>query len=231
VLNAVSTVLEVKDLKKTYMLGQVPVQALRGVSFRVDRGEFLAVQGPSGSGKSTLLNMIGALDRPTEGSVSIEGTDVGTLDDNHLAKIRQKVGFVFQFFNLISRLNARENIALPLVIAGVPRKERRSRAEDVLRKVGLENRMDHKPSELSGGERQRVAIARALITEPSFLLLDEPTGNLDSKTAAEIMELVSGVNREIGVTVIVVTHDADVSSAAERKIRLVDGLVSSDGVN
>ncbi len=226
-----NTVLEIENLQKIYMMGQVPVEALAGVSFKVDHGELVAVQGPSGSGKSTLLNLIGALDRPSEGSVTIGGIDAATLDDNDLAELREKVGFVFQFFNLIPRLNARENVELPLLVAGVDREERRARTEDVLEKVGLVDRMDHKPSELSGGERQRVAIARALIAEPNFLLLDEPTGNLDTKTAAEIMELVSGLNQEIGVTVIVVTHDPEVASFARRMIRLVDGLIASDEVN
>jgi putative ABC transport system ATP-binding protein len=226
-----NAVLEVDNLKKTYMLGQVPVEALRGIRFEISHGELVTIQGPSGSGKSTLLNMIGALDRPSEGSIRIEGTNIGTLDDNRLAEVRQRVGFVFQFFNLIPRLNARDNVELPLVVANIDRNERRARSADVLRKVGLENRMDHKPSQLSGGERQRVAIARALIAEPSFLLLDEPTGNLDTKAASEIMELVAHLNTEIGVTVILVTHDAEVASYARRKIRLVDGLVHSDGVN
>jgi putative ABC transport system ATP-binding protein len=226
-----NAVLEVDNLKKTYMLGQVPVEALRGVSFKIDHRELVAIQGPSGSGKSTLLNMIGALDRPSEGSIRIEGTNIGSLDDNRLAEIRQRVGFVFQFFNLIPRLSARYNVELPLVVANIDREERRARSADVLRKVGLENRMEHKPSQLSGGERQRVAIARALIAEPSFLLLDEPTGNLDTKAASEIMELVARLNTDIGVTVILVTHDAEVASYARRKIRLVDGLVHSDEVN
>lgn len=230
-MNKMNTVLEIENLQKIYMMGQVPVEALAGVSFKVDHGELVAVQGPSGSGKSTLLNLIGALDRPSEGSVTIGGIDAATLDDNDLAELREKVGFVFQFFNLIPRLNARENVELPLLVAGVDREERRARTEDVLEKVGLVDRMDHKPSELSGGERQRVAIARALIAEPNFLLLDEPTGNLDTKTAAEIMELVSGLNQEIGVTVIVVTHDPEVASFARRMIRLVDGLIASDEVN
>jgi putative ABC transport system ATP-binding protein len=226
-----NAVLEVDNLKKTYMLGQVPVEALRGVSFKIDHRELVAIQGPSGSGKSTLLNMIGALDRPSEGSIRIEGTNIGSLDDNRLAEIRQRVGFVFQFFNLIPRLSARDNVELPLVVANIDREERRARSADVLRKVGLENRMEHKPSQLSGGERQRIAIARALIAEPSFLLLDEPTGNLDTKAASEIMELVARLNTDIGVTVILVTHDAEVASYARRKIRLVDGLVHSDEVN
>ena len=226
-----NTVLEVHDLKRTYQLGSIPVHALRGVSFQVDAGEFVSVLGPSGSGKSTLLNMIGALDRPSEGTLAIRGTEVGTLNDNQLAELRQRVGFVFQFFNLISRLDAIGNVELPLTIAGVPAEERRAKAEQMLEKVGLGDRMHHKPSELSGGERQRVAVARALVTDPSFLLMDEPTGNLDSVTAGEIMDLVDTVNQELGMTVIVVTHDPDVSSRARRKIRLVDGEIDSDEVN
>ncbi|MCK5389748.1 MAG: ABC transporter ATP-binding protein [Candidatus Thorarchaeota archaeon] len=226
-----NTVLEVHDLKKTYQLGSVPVHALRGVSFEVNAGEFVSVLGPSGSGKSTLLNMIGALDRPSEGTLSIRGTEVGSLNDNQLAELRQRVGFVFQFFNLISRLDAIGNVELPLTIAGVPAEERRARAEQMLEKVGLGDRMHHKPSELSGGERQRVAVARALVSDPSFLLMDEPTGNLDSVTAAEMMDLVDTVNQDLGMTVIVVTHDPDVSDRARRKIRLVDGQIDSDEVN
>ncbi|MGD9381033.1 MAG: ABC transporter ATP-binding protein [Candidatus Thorarchaeota archaeon] len=226
-----STVLEVHDLTKTYQLGSVPVHALRGVSFQVEAGEFVSVLGPSGSGKSTLLNMIGALDRPTTGSLAIRGTEVSTLNDNQLAELRQRVGFVFQFFNLISRLDAIGNVELPLTIAGVPRDERRAKAEEMLEKVGLGGRIHHKPSELSGGERQRVAVARALVTDPSFLLMDEPTGNLDSVTASEIMDLVDVVNRDLGMTVILVTHDPDVGNRARRKIRLVDGNIASDEVN
>ncbi len=226
-----NTVLEVHDLKRTYQLGSIPVHALRGVSFQVNAGEFVSVLGPSGSGKSTLLNMIGALDRPSEGTLAIRGTEVGTLNDNQLAELRQRVGFVFQFFNLISRLDAIGNVELPLTIAGVPAEERRAKAEQMLEKVGLGDRMHHKPSELSGGERQRVAVARALVTDPSFLLMDEPTGNLDSVTAGEIMDLVDTVNQDLGMTVIVVTHDPDVSSRARRKIRLVDGQIDSDEVN
>jgi putative ABC transport system ATP-binding protein len=225
------TVLEVQDLTKTYQLGSVPVHALRGVSFQVNAGEFVSVLGPSGSGKSTLLNMIGALDRPTTGTLSIRGSEVGTLNDNQLADLRQRVGFVFQFFNLISRLDAIGNVELPLTIAGATRDERRAKAEEMLEKVGLAGRIHHKPSELSGGERQRVAVARALVTDPSFLLMDEPTGNLDSVTASEIMDLVDVVNRDLGMTVIVVTHDPDVSNRARRKIRLVDGNIASDEVN
>jgi len=225
------TVLEVHDLKKTYQLGSVPVHALRGVSFQVHSGDFVSILGPSGSGKSTLLNMIGALDRPTNGDLSIRGTQVSSLNDNQLADLRQHVGFVFQFFNLISRLDALGNVELPLAIAGVPSEERHNRAKIMLEKVGLGDRVHHKPSELSGGERQRVAVARALVTDPSFLLMDEPTGNLDSVTASEIMDLVNQVNQEFGMTIIVVTHDPAVSNRAHRKIRLVDGQIASDEVN
>ncbi|MGY5872819.1 MAG: ABC transporter ATP-binding protein [Candidatus Thorarchaeota archaeon] len=225
------TVLEVQDLKRTYQLGSIPVHALRGVSFQVNAGEFVSILGPSGSGKSTLLNMIGALDRPSAGTLSIRGTEVSTLNDNELAELRQRVGFVFQFFNLISRLDAIGNVELPLTIASVPAKERRAKAEEMLEKVGLGDRMHHKPSELSGGERQRVAVARALVSDPSFLLMDEPTGNLDSVTAAEMMDLVETVNQDLGMTVIVVTHDPDVGNRARRKIRLVDGNIDSDEVN
>jgi putative ABC transport system ATP-binding protein len=225
-----STVLELTGLKKTYQMGEVPVNALRGIDISVARGEYIALVGPSGSGKSTLLNMIGALDRPSSGSVRIEGTEISALSDNRLAEVRQKVGFVFQFFNLISRLSARGNVELPLVIAGVPEDERHQRAEDMLNKVGLGNRLDHKPSQLSGGERQRVAVARAIVTGPSFLLLDEPTGNLDTKTGAEIMKLVEDLNKDMGITVIVVTHDPRIGSSAARQIHLVDGLVVSDEV-
>ncbi len=225
------TVLEVQNLKKTYQLGSVPVHALRGVTFQIHAGDFVSILGPSGSGKSTLLNMIGALDRPSDGDLAIRGTNVSSLNDNQLAELRQRVGFVFQFFNLISRLDAIGNVELPLTIAGVPSNERREKAKKMLEKVGLGDRMHHKPSELSGGERQRVAVARALVTDPSFLLMDEPTGNLDSVTASEIMDLVDQVNQEFGMTIIVVTHDPAVSNRARRKIRLLDGHIDSDEVN
>jgi putative ABC transport system ATP-binding protein len=227
----IETVLEVHDLEKTYQLGSIPVHALRGVTFQVNAGEFVSVLGPSGSGKSTLLNMIGALDRPSEGTLSIRGIEISALNDNQLAELRQRVGFVFQFFNLISRLDAIGNVELPLTIAGVPTQERRAKAKEMLEKVGLGDRMHHKPSELSGGERQRVAVARALVSDPSFLLMDEPTGNLDSVSATDIMDLVETVNRELGMTVIVVTHNPDVGNRAGRKIRLVDGQIFSDEVN
>lgn len=193
-----TVIVETINLKKTYMLGKVPVYALRGVNLKIERSDFLAILGPSGSGKSTLLNMVGALDKPTEGKVFIEGVDVSRLNDNQLADLRCKIGFVFQFFNLIPRFTARENVELPMAITG--KDKRRRRAEELLESVGLKERMDHKPAELSGGERQRVAIARALANNPKFLLMDEPTGNIDSKTAKEIMAIVKRLNEEEGVT-------------------------------
>src|SRR3989304_4903436 len=174
-------VVEAVDLKKTYMLGKIPVEALRGVNLKVESGDFLAILGPSGSGKSTMLNLIGALDKPTSGKMMIEGVDISTLNDNQLADLRRRIGFVFQFFNLIPRFTARENVELSMAITGISRAERRKRAKDLLETVGLKERIDHKPSELSGGEQQRVAIARALANNPRFLLMDEPTGNIDSK--------------------------------------------------
>lgn len=224
-------VIEIRNLTKTYMMGQIPVEALRGVSLSVQKGEFIAVLGPSGSGKSTLLNMIGALDRPTSGTILINRVDVATLGDNQLADLRQNVGFVYQTFNLISRLNAIGNVELPLSIVGIPKKERRFKAEVMLKIVGLGDRMHHKPSELSGGERQRVAVARALINNPSFIIMDEPTGNLDTKTGLEIMEFAKKLNREHGITLIIVTHDSEVGNQARRIIHLRDGLIESDEVN
>ncbi|MFX1579778.1 MAG: ABC transporter ATP-binding protein [Promethearchaeota archaeon] len=213
------------------MMGQVPVEALRGVSLKVYKGDFIAILGPSGSGKSTLLNMIGALDRPTSGTVVIDEVDVSTLNDNQLADLRRNIGFVYQTFNLISRLDARSNVELPLSITGIPKKTRRLKAEVMLKIVGLEDRMHHKPSELSGGERQRVAIARALVNNPSFLIMDEPTGNLDSKTGLEIMELVRKLNKEQGISLIVVTHDPEIGNEAKRIIHLRDGLIDSHKVS
>ena len=190
------TIVEAVELKKTYLLGKVPVNALNGVNLKVDSGDFLAILGPSGSGKSTLLNLIGALDKPTQGRLVIEGIDISTLNDNQLTDLRRRVGFVFQFFNLIPRFTARENVELSMSIADVGKSERIKKAEALLETVGLKDRMDHKPAELSGGEQQRVAIARALANDPKFLLMDEPTGNIDSKTAMEIMGLIKGLNEE-----------------------------------
>lgn len=221
-------VVETINLKKTYMLGKVPVHALRGVNLKVYPGDFIAVLGPSGSGKSTLLNLIGALDKPTQGKVIIDGIDISTLNDNQLAELRRKIGFVFQFFNLIPRLSALENVELPLAIAGVSKSERRKRAVELLKIVGLEDRMKHKPTELSGGEQQRVAIARALINNPRYLLMDEPTGNIDSKTAAEIMKLVKKLNEEENVTIILVTHNQFVANRANKVVYIVDGVLKEE---
>ena len=224
-------VVETTNLKKTYMLGKVQVDALRGVDLTVEKGDFLAILGPSGSGKSTLLNMIGALDKPTEGKVFIEGVDVSKLNDNALADLRREIGFVFQFFNLIPRLTARGNVELPMAIPGLGKTERRKRAEELLETVGLKERVNHKPAELSGGERQRVAIARALANNPKFLLMDEPTGNIDSKTANEIIELVRRLNEEKGVTIIVVTHDQQIALQTKRAVQMLDGLIVEEKVN
>jgi putative ABC transport system ATP-binding protein len=223
-------IVETRKLCKTYVLGKIPVEALRGVNLRVEQGDFLAILGPSGSGKSTLLNMIGALDKPSTGNVFIEGVDVSTLNDNGLADLRREIGFVFQFFNLIPRFNARRNVELALTISGLPKKERQNRIEHILTTVGLKERMNHKPAELSGGERQRVAIARALANNPKFLLMDEPTGNIDSKTANEIITLVKELNKK-GTTIIMVTHDQTIASQAKRTIQMRDGLIAQEMVN
>jgi putative ABC transport system ATP-binding protein len=225
------TVVEAIDLKKTYMLGKVPVEALRGINLKVEKGDFVAILGPSGSGKSTLLNMFGALDKPTAGKMLIEGVDVSTLNDNQLADLRRNVGFVFQFFNLIPRLSARENVELGMSIAGLGRNERRKRAEQLLETVGLKERMAHRPSELSGGEQQRVAIARALANDPKFLIMDEPTGNIDSKTAAEIVELIKRLNEENQATIILVTHDARMAARAKRTVQMLDGAIVQELAN
>jgi len=226
-----TAIVEAVSLKKTYLLGKVPVDALRGVNLKVESGDFLAVLGPSGSGKSTLLNLIGALDKPTDGKMFIEGVDVSRLNDNQLADLRRRIGFVFQFFNLIPRFTARENIELPMTIVGVGRAERRKRAEDVLETVGLKERMNHKPAELSGGEQQRVAIARALANNPRFLLMDEPTGNIDSKTANEIIGLIKRLNEEKAVTIIMVTHDQRLAGQSKRVVQMFDGLIVQEVVN
>lgn len=223
-------VVEAVDLKKTYMLGKIPVEALRGVNLKVESGDFLAVLGPSGSGKSTLLNLIGALDKPTAGKLLIDDVDVSTLSDNRLADLRLRIGFVFQFFNLIPRFTARYNVELSMSIMGRSKAERRKRAEELLETVGLKDRLNHKPAELSGGQRQRVAIARALANDPRFLLMDEPTGNIDSKTAEEVISLVKRIN-EKGVTIIMVTHDQRLASEAKRTVQMIDGVITSDLVN
>ncbi|MEM3581101.1 MAG: ABC transporter ATP-binding protein [Candidatus Bathyarchaeia archaeon] len=226
-----TVIVEAVNLRKVYMLGKVPVEALRGVNLKVEEGEFLSVLGPSGSGKSTLLNLIGALDKPTDGKVFIEGVDVSTLNDGQLADLRRRIGFVFQFFNLIPRFTARQNVELPMAIAGLGKEARRKRAEELLKIVGLADRMEHKPTELSGGEQQRVAIARALANNPRFLLMDEPTGNIDSKNAYEIIQLIKGLNRDLGVTVIMVTHDQRLAAEAKRTVQMLDGLIVDEKVN
>jgi putative ABC transport system ATP-binding protein len=221
-------VIDVRDITKTYKMGNVEVQALRGVSFTIEPGEFVAIMGPSGSGKSTLMNVLGCLDRATSGTYLLDGVDVSQLGDNELAQIRlKKLGFVFQGFNLLARTDAIKNVALPLFYAGVPARERNAAALERLAEVGLADRAKHKPNELSGGQQQRVAIARALVNNPAVLLADEPTGNLDSKTSAEILSLFKELNAS-GRTIIMVTHDEGVASHAKRVLRTLDGLVVSD---
>ncbi|MDX2442324.1 MAG: ABC transporter ATP-binding protein [Bacteroidales bacterium] len=221
-------VIEIKNIIKNYYVGTVVVKALRSVSVDIDRNEYVAIMGASGSGKSTLLNLLGCLDTPTEGSYILNGNDVSKMEDNQLAEIRNsEIGFIFQTFNLLPRYNALENVTLPLIYAGKPKSARVKRATEVLDSVGLGDRMDHKPNELSGGQRQRVAVARALVNKPSIILADEPTGNLDSKTSKDIMDLLDDIH-ELGNTVIVVTHEEDIALRAKRIIRLMDGEVESD---
>jgi putative ABC transport system ATP-binding protein len=226
-----ATIVEAVNLKKTYQLGKVPVEALRGVNLKVESGDFLAVLGPSGSGKSTLMNLVGALDKPTAGKMLIEGVDISTLNDNQLADLRRRIGFVFQFFNLIPRLTARGNVELSMAIANMEKAQRRKHAERLLETVGLKERMNHKPAELSGGEQQRVAIARALANSPRFLLMDEPTGNIDSKTAGEVIGLIKRLNEGEGVTTIMVTHDQRLAMQAKRTVQMFDGLIVQESVN
>lgn len=220
--------LEARDVKKAYRMGKVLVPALRGISFEVKESEFLTIFGPSGSGKSTLLHLIGGLDRPDEGKIIIDGFNILELSGDKLAELRlTRIGFVFQFFNLLPRLTALRNVELPLTIAGVPEKEAGERAKEMLRLVGLETRMNHKPTELSGGEQQRVAIARALINNPKIVLADEPTGNLDTKTGWEIVQLMKKLNEKKGQTFIVVTHDPHIAETADRIIHIKDGLIEA----
>jgi len=221
-------IIETRDLWKTYVMGSEEIHALRGVNIIIERGEYVAIMGPSGSGKSTLMNLIGCLDTPSQGSYLLNGKQVSEMNDNELARIRnEEIGFVFQTFNLLPRASALHNVELPLIYAGVPSKDRQERAKDALKKVELEERMMHKPNELSGGQRQRVAIARALVNNPSILLADEPTGNLDSKTGVEIMALFERLHTG-GNTIVLVTHEADIAAHAHRVIHIRDGQVERD---
>ncbi len=222
-------VIEAKGLERTYRLGEVAVHALRGVSFRVHRGELVTVMGPSGSGKSTLMNLIGCLDRPDAGTYLLDGEDVGKLDDDRLAHIRNsKIGFVFQTFNLLARTTALANCELPLIYSGVSVSERRDRARRALQEVGLADRLLHHPNELSGGQQQRVAVARALVNHPSIILADEPTGNLDTESGIEIMRIIQELNQEQGITVLIVTHDPFIARHTESVIRIQDGKIIGD---
>ena len=224
-------IIRLEDICRIYRVGSQEVRALDGVSLSVSRNEYVAIMGPSGSGKSTLMNILGCLDSPDSGRYILNGTDVSEMDDGEMADVRNReIGFVFQSFNLLPRYNALENVALPMVYAGVPAGERRVKAAQALRSVGLEDRMDHRPNELSGGQRQRVALARALINSPSIILADEPTGNLDTHTSVEIMRLFDEIYRN-GNTVIVVTHEEDIAAYAHRVIRLRDGRIESDTEN
>jgi len=222
----VPALLEAKGLKKTYRMGRVLVSALQGITFDVPEGEFVAVFGPSGSGKSTLLHVLGGLDRPDEGEVSVDGVSLSTLNDNALAEVRlRKIGFVFQFFNLLPRLTALRNVELPLTLADLSEKESIEKAKDMLKLVGLEDRMNHRPSEMSGGEQQRIAIARALINDPKIVLADEPTGNLDTTTGGEIVRLMKQLNKEKRQTFVVVTHDPTIAETADKILYLKDGMI------
>ncbi len=223
-----SSVIHLNNIRKSYFLGKNILPVLKGIDLEIGRNEYVALMGPSGSGKSTLMNILGCLDSPTEGSYILNGQDVSTMEDNALALVRNKeIGFVFQQFNLMPRLNALENVAIPLIYGGVSKKDREEKAMMMLEKVGLGDRYKHKPNELSGGQCQRVAIARALVNDPSLILADEPTGNLDSKTSKEIMEIFGKIH-DSGNTVVLVTHEEDIADYAKRIVRLLDGLIESD---
>lgn len=223
-------VIRLEDIRKNYIMGKQELQVLKGISLQIQNNDYVALMGPSGSGKSTLMNILGCLDSPSSGTYILNGHDVSEMPDNQLAEIRNKeIGFVFQQFNLLPRLTALENVALPLVYAGIPKKQRTEMAMEVIKKVDLESRHHHKPNEMSGGQCQRVAIARALVNNPAIILADEPTGNLDTKTSYEIMNIFSKIHAD-GNTVVLVTHEEDISNYAHRVIRLRDGLIESDRV-
>lgn len=229
--NCWTMLISIQNLNKTYIMGAEKVEALKNVSLNIEKNEYVALMGPSGSGKSTLMNLLGCLDSPTRGEYWLNGIEVSTMDDSELAEVRNKqIGFVFQTFNLMPRLSALENVALPLVYAGIARQDRLDRARQVLESVGLGDRVMHKPNELSGGQRQRVAVARALVNNPAIILADEPTGNLDTKTSLEIMALFETIH-QLGNTVILVTHEPDIAQHANRIVRMRDGLVESDEMN
>ena len=225
------SVIHLQDIRKSYFMGRHELEVLKGITIDINRNEYVALMGPSGSGKSTLMNILGCLDSPTAGTYILNGHDVSTMPDNELADIRNKeIGFVFQQFNLLPRLTALENVALPLVYAGIPKRQRNEMAMEVLRKVDLTDRSHHRPNEMSGGQCQRVAIARALVNNPSIILADEPTGNLDSKTSHEIMDIFNKIHAD-GNSVVLVTHEDDISKFAHRIIRLRDGVLESDRLN
>lgn len=224
-------IIEIRNIIRDFPLGQETVHVLKGIDLDIETGEYVAIMGPSGSGKSTLMNLLGCLDTPTAGTYILNGKDVSQMSDDELAEIRNnEIGFVFQTFNLLPRTTALENVALPMIYAGANKNDRTKRAEEVLTDVGLADRMDHKPNQLSGGQRQRVAVGRALVNKPSIILADEPTGNLDSKTSIEILELFDEIHKS-GNTVIMVTHEEDVAARAHRVIRLIDGMIDSDTRN
>lgn len=220
--------IEISGIQRTFILGDSAVHALENINLHIDSGEYLSVMGPSGSGKSTLLNMLGLLDRPDEGRYVLNGVDTQSLDENARARLRrEQIGFVFQSYHLIPRLSARENVEMPLMLAGIPAKKRRASVDDILEKLGIAHRAHHLPNQLSGGERQRVAIGRSIIMQPTIILADEPTGNLDSRSGAEVTEILESLNRD-GITLLVVTHDNSMGERARRRVRMIDGTIVSD---